>query len=196
MWDFSCSHINNINIPQQAQVTPSFTQSMLAERVELGFPIRGRYTYTAGIIINRDMVKEAESMPENMLSIHSIYDGLRVLDKERVLSVLKQYLCLNGERVSVLKRIGELEFVDLWKFASLLLWMVNIQGYRVAGVSLVEDLETGEPLFVSVYIDNCGWREWKKLSKFIKKRLVEEGFSDIASRVALVCRKALQNPRG
>ncbi len=195
MWALAYSYINNSET-QQAQVTPSFTQRMLAERIELGFSIRGRYTYTVSIVINRGTTKEAESMPENMLSIHRIYDELRVFSKEKVLSVLRQYLRLNEEGMLVLKRIGELEFVDLWKFASLLLWMVNIQGYRVADVSLAEDLETGEPQFVSVYIDNCGWREWKRLSKFVKKRLVEEGFSDIAGRVALVCRKALQTPRG
>ncbi len=169
---------------------------MLAERIELGFSIRGRYTYRVDIVIDRGMIEEAESMLENMLSIHRIYDELRVFSKEKVLSILRQYLRLNEEGMLVLKCIGGLGLVDLWKFASLLLWMVNIQGYRVADVSLVEDLETGEPLFVGVYIDNCGWREWKRLSKFVKKRLVEEGFSDIAGRVALVCRKALQTPRG
>ena len=134
-------------------------------------------------------------MPENMLSIHSIYCELRVFSKEKVLSVLRHYFYLNEEDMLVLKRIGEHEFVDLRRLASLFLWIVNIQGYRVAGVSLAEDLETGELQFVNAHIDNCGWREWKKLSKFVKKRLVEEGFSDIAGRVALVCRKALQTPR-
>jgi len=71
-----------------------------------------------------------------------------------------------------------------------------VLGYKVTNVSLVEDLETGELQFVSVYIDNCGWMEWKILSKFVKKRLVEEGFSDIAGRVALVYRKALQTRKG
>jgi len=133
---------------------------------------------------------------ENMLSIHHIYGELRGYSKERVLHVLRQYSRLNEESMLVLKRIGELELVDLWKLASLLLWIVNIQGYRVGDISLAEDPETGELQFVSVYIDNCGWREWKRLSKSVKEHLVEEGFSDIAGRVALVCRKALQTPRG
>jgi len=97
--------------------------------------------------------------------------------------------------MSVLKRIGGFEFVDLWKFASLLLWLVDVLRYTVIDVSLAEDLETGGLQFVTVHIDNCGWEEWKKLSKFVKKRLVEEEFSDIAGRVALVCRKALQTKR-
>ena len=121
---------------------------------------------------------------------------LRVLREEKVLSVPREYLHLNEESMLILKRIGELEFVDLGKFVSLLLWLVNVLRYKVTDVSLVEDLEAGELQFVSVHIDNCGWEEWKILSKFVKKRLVEEGFSDIAGRVALVCRKVLQTRRG
>jgi len=144
--------------------------------------------YTVGVIVNR-MTKEVESMPENMLTIHGIYDMLRVFRGEELFSILRKHLHLNEESMSVLKRIGGFEFVDLWKFASLLLWLVDVLRYTVIDVSLAEDLETGELQFVTVHIDNCGWEEWKKLSKFVKERLVEEGFSDIAGRVALVCRK-------
>ena len=141
------------------------------------------------------MVKEAESMPKSMLAIHSIYDMLRVFREEEVFRVLRDYLHLDEESMSILKHIGELEFVDLRKFASLLVWLVNVLGYKVTGASLVEDLETGELQFVSIHIDNCGWEEWRIISKLVKKRLVEEGFGDIAGRVALVCRKALQTLR-
>ncbi len=195
MWTIAYSYTNNIET-EQVQVAPSFAQRMSTEQVELGFSIIGRYVYTVGITVNRDVVKEVESMPESMLTIHGIYDMLRVFRGEKVLCVLREYLHLNGESMSILKRIGELEFVDLRKFASLLLWLVNVLRYKVTNVSLVEDLETGELEFVSVHIDNCGWKEWKILSKFVKKRLVEEGFSDIAGRVALVCRKALQTWKG
>lgn len=195
MWAPTNSYINNSET-HQAQLAPSFTQGMFIKRIELGFSIRGRYTYTDGIVISRGITKEAESMPENMLSIHSIYDELRELSREEVLSVIRRYLFLNEESMLVLNRIGELEFVDLGKLASLLLWLVKIQGYRVADVGLAEDLETGELQFVSIYIDNCGLKEWKRLSKLVKRCLVAEGFSDIAGRVALICRKALQNLRG
>ena len=195
MWIIAYSYTNNIET-EQTQMAPSFAPRMPTEQIELGFSIIGRYVYTVGITVNRDVVKEVESMPESMLTIHGIYDMLRVFEGEKVLSVLREYLHLNEESMSILKRIGELEFVDLRKFASLLLWLVNVLRYKVTDVSLVEDLETGELQFVSVHIDNCGWKEWKTLSKFVKKRLVEEGFSDIAGRVALVCRKALQTRKG
>ncbi len=196
MWTIAYSYTNNNTETEQTQIVLSFAQRIPTEQVELGFSIIGRYVYTVGITVNRDVVKEVESMPENMLTIHGIYDMLRVFRGEKVLSVLREYLHLNEESMSILKRIGELEFVDLRKFASLLLWLVNVLRYEVTDVSLVEDLETGELQFVSVCIDNCGWKEWKILSKFVKKRLVEEGFSDIAGRVALVCRKALQTRKG
>jgi len=195
MWAIVYSYANNIET-EQTRMASSFAQRMLTEQVELGFPIIGRYVYTVDITVNRDAVKEIESIPENILSIHYIYDMLRVFRREKVLFLLSKHLYLNEESMSILERIGELEFVDLRKFASLLLWLVNVLRYKVTDVSLVEDLETEELQFVSVHIDNCGWNEWKRLSKFVKKRLVEEGFSDIASRVALVCKKALQTQKG
>jgi hypothetical protein len=157
-----------------AQMAPSFAQRMPTEQVKLGFSIIGRYVYTVGITVNRDVVKEVESMPESMLTIHGIYDMLRVFREEKVLSVLREYLHLSEESMSMLKRIGELEFVDLRKFASLLLLLVNISRYKVTDVSLVEDLETGELQFVSVHIDNCGWKEWKILSKFPLKLAIQK----------------------
>ena len=194
MWATAYSYMNNIETGQ-VLMTPSLAQ-MPTEQVELGFSFIGRYVYRVGITVSRDVVKEVESMPESILTIRSIYDMLRALRGEEVLSVLREYLRLNEESVSILKRIEELGFADLRRFASLLLWLVNVLRFEVADVSLVEDLETGEPHFVSVHIDNCGWKEWRVLSKFVKKRLVEEGFSGIAGRVALVCRKVLQTRKG
>ena len=195
MWDIPYSYTNNIGT-EHIQMALSFTQEMPAEQVKLGFPIIGRYVYTVDITVNRDVVKVAESVPESMLTIHSIYDTLRVLRGEKLFSVLRENLHLNEESISILKHIRELGFVDLGELASLLFWLVNVLRYEVTGVSLVEDLETGEPQFVSVYISNCGWEEWKRRSKFVKKSLVDEGFSNIAGRVALVCGKALQTQKG
>ncbi len=191
MWTVAYSYTNNIET-KLAQIAPSFVLRIPTEPVEMGFSIIGRYVCTVGITVNRDVVKEVESMPENMLTIRGIYDMLWVLREETVLSLVRKYLRLSEESMSTLKRIGELEFIDLRKFTSLLLWLVNILRYKVTNVSLVENLETGELQFVSVHIDNCDWKEWKMLSKFVKRRLVEEGFNDIAGRVALVCKKALQ----
>ena len=194
MWTTAYLYTNNIET-EKTQMTHFYTQRMPTKRVEQGFSIIGRYVYTVDITVNRGMVKEAESMPKSMLAIHSIYDMLRVFREEEVFRVLRDYLHLDEESMSILKHIGELEFVDLRKFASLLVWLVNVLGYKVTGASLVEDLETGELQFVSIHIDNCGWEEWRIISKLVKKRLVEEGFGDIAGRVALVCRKALQTLR-
>lgn len=148
-----------------------------------------------GFHVSRDMTKEMESVPENMLTIRKVHELLQELKRDEMLSVLK-VLGLGEEIISMLKHIEELGFIDWRKLASLLLWLAYVKRYSVTEISPVEDPETGEILFTAIYIDGCDWEGWRRLSKNVKKHLVEEGFSDVASRVVLVCRDALQTLRG
>ena len=188
MWHVINS-FTNIEVPQiqtRFSTLSSYAQKMsTTQQVKLGIPVVGVFknAYTMDTAVVRVAVKEARGKQ----TIRSIYSMLQTFRDEEVSSILKQYL-----KGDVLKRIKELKFVDLRKLASLILLLVDTLGYEVTGVGFAEDLETGKLQFISIYIDGCGWDEWKSLSRSIKKRLVEEGFDDVASRVALVCRKALR----
>ena len=50
----------------------------------------------------------------------------RYLVKKKCYLYLGNTLRSNEKNMPILKHIGELEFVDLWKFAFLLLWMINV----------------------------------------------------------------------
>jgi len=134
-------------------------------------------------------------MSENNSSIRSIYEKLRNLSIDELIAEINQYLYFDEVNMLALKDIEKSKFIDLRKLSSLLLWMTKIKGYRIINVGLVENTETNELLFVIIYIDRCGsdWNGWEKLSKFVKSRLNEEGFSDIAGKIAIVCEEALQN---
>lgn len=123
-------------------------------------------------------------------TIRQLYGTLRVSEEE-VVTLLKQYI----ETDEVIDAIRRLKFIDLGKLASLVIWLTSILGLRVTSIDLVEDLETGQPQFIGIYIEECGWDEWKILSKTVKKQLVSEGFDDVAGRVALVCKQALRTRR-
>ena len=125
-----------------------------------------------------------------MLTIRQLYDMLR-MSKEDVLTMLKRYT----ETDEVIDAIKRLRFLDLGKLASLIIWLTNVLELRVTSINLVEDLETGQPQFIGIYIEDCGWGEWKILSRTVKKQLVSEGFDDVAERVALVCKQALGTRR-
>ena len=125
-----------------------------------------------------------------MPTIRQLYDMLR-MSKEDVLTMLKRYT----ETDEVIDAIKRLRFLDLGKLASLIIWLTNVLELRVTSINLVEDLETGQPQFIGIYIEDCGWDEWKILSRTVKKQLVSEGFDDVAGRVALVCKQALGTRR-
>jgi len=120
-------------------------------------------------------------------TIRQLYEELKT-HEEYVLAMLKQYTG-NEEVINAIKRSG---FLDLEKLASLIIWLIDVQKHKVASIDLVEDLETGQPLFISIYIEECDWDTWRILSKTVKKQLVSEGFNDVAGRVALVCKQALR----
>ena len=125
-----------------------------------------------------------------VLSIRQLYSMLRT-SKEDVLAILKQYIKTN----EVINTIKKLKFLDLGKLASLIIWLTNVLNLKVTSINLIEDLETGRPQFIGIYIEECGWDEWKILSKTVKKQLVNEGLNDVARQVALICRQALGAPR-
>ena len=123
-------------------------------------------------------------------TVRQLYSALKALKEEDVSNLLKKYIKTSREIDAVR------ELLDLRRLASLILWLTGTLKLEVSSVDLVEDLETGQPMFLGVYIKGCGWDEWKAISRSVKERLVSEGFSDVAGRVALVCEEALMTQRG
>lgn len=157
--------------------------------IELGIPVRNVFAdttleNTARLYIN---LREQRVMP----TIRQLYDMLR-MSREAVLTILKQYIKTD----EVIDAIERLRFLDLEKLASLIIWLTNVLELKVTSINLVEDLETRQPQFIGIYIEDCDWDEWKILSRTIKRQLVSEGFSDVAGRVAIVCKQALKIQRG
>jgi len=107
------------------------------------------------------------------------------IEKEEALKVLKNYVnedCLN--------KIGN--FVDLRGLASIVLWLTKEFSVDVSSISVVEDMESSQPLFVEIGINDCDWEEWIYLAKYTKDTLKREGLGDITGKVVLVCNKAIQ----
>ncbi|HIP65162.1 MAG TPA: hypothetical protein EYH08_01360 [Pyrodictium sp.] len=157
--------------------------------IELGIPVRNVFVdttleNTARLHIN---LREQRVMP----TIRQLYDMLR-MSREAVLTILKQYIKTD----EVIDAIERLRFLDLEKLASQIIWLTNVLELKVTSIDLVEDLETGQPQFIGIYIEDCDWDEWKILSRTVKRQLVSEGFSDVAGRVAIVCKQALKIQRG
>lgn len=157
--------------------------------IELGIPVRNVFVDTtleniARLHIN---LREQRVVP----TIRQLYDMLR-MSREAVLTILKQYIKTD----EVIDAIERLRFLDLEKLASLIIWLTNVLELKVTSIDLVEDLETRQPQFIGIYIEDCDWDEWKILSRTIKRQLVSEGFSDVAGRVAIVCKQALKIQRG
>ena len=124
--------------------------------------------------------KEYDSI--NIKSIRRLYNKI---SEEDALIVLKYYT--ETEIIDAIRKLG---FLDLRKLASLIIWLTK-RGLQISRLGLVEEPETGQPQFIAVYIEGCGWDEWRRLSRQVKKQLVDEGLDDVAGRVALVCSQAL-----
>jgi len=156
--------------------------------IELGIPVRNVFVDTTLENTTRLHInfREQRVMP----TIRQLYAMLRMY-KEDVLMMLKRYT----ETDEVIDAIKRLRFLDLGELASLIIWITNVLELKVTSIDLVEDLETGQPQFIGIYIEDCGWDEWKILSRAVKKQLVSEGFDDVAGRVALVCKQALRTRR-
>jgi len=128
----------------------------------------------------------------SFLTLRHLYRLLAALSKEDVLSLIEPYT----KSREVVDAIDKLGFLDIKKLAALIVWITSTVGFRVFGISLVEDLETGRPQFIGVHLEDCGWEEWKDLSRIVKTQLISEGLEDVAGRVAIVCRQALKTQRG
>jgi len=119
-------------------------------------------------------------------SIRSIFN---MIDKKEALEILETYIdkdCMN--RIS--------NFIDLRGLASTVLWLIikfqNTFQINISSISIIEDVESSQPLFVEIRINNCDWEEWKYLAKYTKDTLNKEGLGDIAGKVVLVCNQAMQ----
>ena len=162
---------------------------------ELGEKIE-RILYRMGLPLKpEELAKVHIPGREGATPISLFYDALQPMRTECILALLARYLPRDSAGVEVARHIAEEGFADLRQLASLLLWLANAVGYRVIDIGLVEDIETGEELFIAIHIDGCGWEEWKNMAKSIKKVLVEEGFEDLAKKVAIICDRALQTQR-
>jgi len=126
-----------------------------------------------------------------VLTLRQSYNALRKLEEKDVITLLKHFT----KAEEVIDYIVKHGFLDLRKLASLVVWLTNTLELKVSDISFAQDLETGELLFVEIYIEDCGWDEWKLLSRIVKKQLVSEGFDDVAGRVALVCWEGLKTQR-
>ncbi|WP_232516039.1 hypothetical protein [Sulfuracidifex tepidarius] len=85
------------------------------------------------------------------------------------------------------------KFIDIKNLASLVLWLLNTFNWiRISSIDLAEDIESSQPLFVEIHLDNCGWDEWKEIARSTKDTLNREGIHDIASKVIIVCDQAIQ----
>jgi len=138
-----------------------------------------------------ERVTETEKIEKYSPSIRKVFDGIKALSLSDLLYLLKERIGLSDDDISALKHIGMIDFVNLWMLAALLLWMDGVKKYKVVGVSLAEDSEKGDPLFVSIYVDKCGWEEWEEMSKTTKRQLVDEDLANIAGRVAIICKNFL-----
>ena len=129
------------------------------------------------------VILEKDYAYSGIRNIRTIYN--KIADED-VLQILEQYA--KAELIDAIKRLG---LLDIKKLGSLIVWLTRMLGLRVSGVDLVEEPETGQPQFIAVYIEDCGWDEWRRLSRQVKKQLVDEGLDDVAGKVALVCSEAL-----
>lgn len=155
-------------------------------QIEPGAPVRSVFKDISleGIVGLRINLKEERVTP----SIRQLYDMVKALKEEDALTMLNQHIGAS-EAIDAIKR---LEFLDLRKLISMVIWLTTVLKFRVSSIDLVEDLETRQPQFVGVYIEDCDWDDWKILSRAIKKQLNSEGFEDIARQVALICKQALK----
>ena len=107
------------------------------------------------------------------------------IGKEEALKVLKNYV-----DEDCLTKIGN--FVDLRSLASVVLWLTKEFSVDISSISVVEDVESSQPLFVEIGINDCDWEKWVYLAKYTKDTLKREGLGDITGKVVLVCDKSIQ----
>lgn len=92
----------------------------------------------------------------------------------------------------LLKSIAEI-VGDLDALAALLLWLSTYTRYPITSIDVMQIEDDGG--FITIILRGCGWEEWDRLAKSVKKRLVEDGFETVARRVLIVCRDALRGSK-
>ena len=130
-------------------------------------------------------LKRKESVSWGSMSLREIYQKVQGLTTDEVLLLLEDYL----DRDTVIA-LRDSNFVDLREFTAFFLWLVNVRGYKVHSIGLVHDPETDEPLFLAIYMD-CGEAEWRPMSMSVKRYMAEQGFRDLAGKVALIYKGVL-----
>ncbi|BBG23207.1 hypothetical protein IC006_0491 [Sulfuracidifex tepidarius] len=123
----------------------------------------------------------------NITISNNIYTIILIgISEKDALELLKRYAtddCINEIK----------KFIDIKNLASLVLWLLNTFNWiRISSIDLAEDIESSQPLFVEIHLDNCGWDEWKEIARSTKDTLNREGIHDIASKVIIVCDQAIQ----
>ncbi len=135
----------------------------------------------------------------NAYSIHSIRDYYELItrlsgfiDNEAIVKrIIKRYIGDEEDADKLIRIIKSV--VDLRKLAALLQWLESQLQHHITGLDVMQVEDGG--VFVIVELEGCGWDEWGELAKKVKKRLVEEGFEDVARRVLLVCKGALRGSK-
>jgi len=131
-----------------------------------------------------------EYIPDNITTTAETYSNsirsiFNMIDKKEALEILKTYI--DKDSVNSISN-----FIDLRSLASIVLWLSNTFPINISSISITEDVESSQPLFIEIRIDNCDWEEWKYLAKYTKDTLNREGLGDIAGKVVLVCNQAMQ----
>ena len=123
-----------------------------------------------------------------LYSLSQLYNLLKRLNDIDIVNLLKNSV----KSAEIIEYIAKTKFLDVKKLATLVLWIKNTLNINITGVGIVEDPRTQEIQFITIKFKDCDWESWKILSKCIKKQLIEEGFRDVARRVAIVCTQALK----
>lgn len=149
----------------------------------------GGYVYRASRLEGDAGKHLSSSNLEGLLTLRNLYGSLKMLSRADIESPLIPYIRA-GEVVGTIQRL-----LDIRGLAALVIWIKFTVGLRVSGIDVVEDLERGVPMFIALYLEDCGWEDWKILSRAVKRQLIEEGFEDIAGRVSIVCKQAFKTRR-
>lgn len=108
---------------------------------------------------------------------------------EKIADFLSRYL--NRDLIGTIK-----QFINLRELCSLLAWLERTYVNRYGEFTLDVFLDPDEGFqFLEISFPHGEWDEWKILAKEIKVEMANFGMHDLASKVAIVCLKALQGPQ-
>ncbi|MHA1593423.1 MAG: hypothetical protein ACTSXX_01645 [Candidatus Baldrarchaeia archaeon] len=133
-------------------------------------------------------VFEESEQPVWLEPLTNILRSIRLLSDSQIDNILLQYA---SEKV--LNYVKRLKYVDIRALAALLIWIS--ERYHAYGRPLLDvmvDVETGEFQFLEVVLPECDWESWKRIAREVKEEMKKAGLVDMASRVAIVCPRALR----